>query len=370
MRGPPSRRLASATWLSESRVISATYGNVLEAAHDCHEGMRKTPQLVSKSRVRPARPRIANWKRRTLIGASGTALGLTGAAYAAYRAAPGFWKNFYADLQRPILQPAFIPDPASWSDEGIHAAWLGHSTVLLKVNGFTILTDPIFSNHAGIHLGVVSVGVKRQVQSALEPEDLPDIDLILISHAHMDHLDVPSLRRLQNSGTRVLMARHTSSLIRGLRFAEVRELGWGDRARVGPAQVLATEVNHWGARMRVDTYRGYNGYQIEVDGASIVFAGDTARSDAFRRLRSRKPHSLVIMPIGAYNPWISYHCTPEQAWKMASDAGFEFFMPVHHQTFVLSQEPSDEPIERLLRAAHRHEDRVALREIGEEFHLG
>lgn len=331
--------------------------------------MRKNPHLVPKSLVRPVSKRTRNWKRRTLIGASGTALGLTGAAYAAYRAAPGFWKNFYADLQRPVLEPSFVPDPSLWPDTGVHAAWLGHSTVLLKVNGFTILTDPIFSDHAGIHLGVISVGVKRQTRSALEPEDLPPIDLILISHAHMDHLDIPSLRRLQDPETSVVMARHTSNLVRGLVFREVRELGWGDRTRIGPTTVIGREVNHWGARMRVDTYRGYNGYEIDVDGTSILFAGDTAQSDAFRPLRSRKPHSLIIMPIGAYNPWISYHCTPEQAWKMAVDAGFEFLMPVHHQTFPLSQEPSNEPIERLLRAAHRHEDTIALQQIGEEFHL-
>lgn len=331
--------------------------------------MKKSPHLIPKSLVRPVSKRTRNWKRRTLIGATGTALGLTGAAYAAYRAAPGFWKNFYSDLQRPLQDPASIPDPTAWPEDGIHAAWLGHSTVLLKVNGITILTDPIFSDHAGIHLGVVSVGVKRQFRSALEPENLPPIDLILISHAHMDHLDIPSLRRLQDPETTLVMARHTSNLVRGLQFREVRELGWGDRTRIGPVSVLGTEVNHWGARMRVDTYRGYNGYQINVDGSSILFAGDTAQSDAFRTLRSRKPHSLVIMPIGAYNPWISYHCTPEQAWAMAADAGFEYIMPVHHQTFQLSQEPALEPIERLLRVARGHGDRVALTEIGGEFHL-
>ncbi|MDZ7639287.1 MAG: MBL fold metallo-hydrolase [Bryobacterales bacterium] len=331
--------------------------------------MSKDPHFVPTSLAQPASKRARAWKRRTLVGASGTALGLTGAAYAAYRAAPGFWKNFYSDLQRPMLDPNFIPDPASWPDTGLHAAWLGHSTVLLKVNGFTILTDPIFSDHAGIHLGVLSVGVKRQIRSALEPEMLPPVDLVLVSHAHMDHLDIPSLRMLQDPATTVVTARHTSDLFRGQRFREVRELGWDERTRIGPATVRATEVNHWGARMRVDTYRGYNGYQLEVDGIRILFAGDTAQSDAFRRLRSSKPHALVVMPIGAYNPWIRYHCTPEQAWKMAADAGFEHFMPVHHQTFPLSQEPSHEPIERLLSMAKSHEDRIALQQVGEEIHL-
>lgn len=332
--------------------------------------MKKDPHLVSTSLGRPASKRAGGWKRRTLVGASGTAIGLTGAAYAAYRAAPSFWRNFYGDLQRPVLNPTSIPDPSRWPDRGLHAAWLGHSTVLLKVNGFTILTDPIFSDHAGIHLGVLSVGVKRQVRVALEPDQLPRLDLVLVSHAHMDHLDVPSLRLLEDPTTTVVMAKHTSDLIRVPHYRAVHEVGWQETLRVGPARIRATEVNHWGARMRVDTYRGYNGYQLEVDGYRILFAGDTAQSDAFRALRSTKAHSLVIMPVGAYNPWLRYHCTPEQAWTMAQEAGVEYLMPVHHQTFPLSQEPLHEPMERLLRAMGKDEDRVALQQIGEEFHLG
>ncbi len=321
------------------------------------------------SLVHPASKRSRIQKRRTLIGNSESALGLTGAAYAAYRAAPGFWRNFYSDLGRPIIDPGFIPNPFSWPDTGLHAAWLGHSTVLVKINGFTILTDPIFSEHAGIHLGVLSVGVKRQIRSALEPDGLPPIDLILVSHAHMDHLDLPSLRLLEDPATTVVMAKHTSDLIRVRHYGQVKEIGWNETVRVGAAVVKGTEVNHWGARRRVDTYRGYNGYQVEVDGIKVLFAGDTANSSAFRGLRSSKPHALVVMPIGAYNPWLRHHCNPEQAWQMSADAGFDHIMPVHHQTFPLSEEPVNEPIERLLCVAGRNDDAIALQQIGQEFHL-
>ena len=75
------------------------------------------------------------------------------------------------------------------------------------------------------------------------------------------------------------------------------------------------------------------------------------------------------MPVGAYNPWIRSHCTPEQAWQMAQDAGAEFFLPVHHQTFTLSREPYFEPIERVCESAGNHPDRVALHRIGQQFHL-
>jgi L-ascorbate metabolism protein UlaG (beta-lactamase superfamily) len=121
--------------------------------------------------------------------------------------------------------------------------------------------------------------------------------------------------------------------------------------------------------MRTDTYRGYNGYMIEAGKYRVLFGGDTAETDKFRVLRTSRPVDLAIMPIGTYNPWIRYHCTPEQAWRMGNEAGAEFFIPVHHQTFDLSREPIQEPIERFLLASGRHTDRVAARSIGEEFRL-
>jgi L-ascorbate metabolism protein UlaG (beta-lactamase superfamily) len=119
--------------------------------------------------------------------------------------------------------------------------------------------------------------------------------------------------------------------------------------------------------MRSDTYRGYNGYTIEAGRYRVLFGGDTAATTLFRSVRGSKPYDLAIMPVGAYDPWIRYHCTPEEAWRMANDAGAEFVMPVHHQTFPLSREPFLEPIERTLAAAGRHSDRVAVRRVGQEF---
>jgi len=109
---------------------------------------------------------------------------------------------------------------------------------------------------------------------------------------------------------------------------------------------------------------------IEVGTHRIIFGGDTAYTDSFKNLRSSRHVELAIMPIGAYDPWIRVHCNPEQAWSMANDAGAEFVLPVHHQTFQLSREPRLEPIERMIAAAGSHPDRVCLHEIGQEFHLG
>src|ERR1700691_1603773 len=115
----------------------------------------------------------------------------------AYRVAPQFWKRYTADRQRAILAPPERPSPSYWSDRGIHAAWPGHSTVLFKIDGTTVLTDPVFSSRAGLNFRLFTLGLKRLVAPALAISELPKIDLILLSHAHFDHFDIPSLRALE-----------------------------------------------------------------------------------------------------------------------------------------------------------------------------
>jgi L-ascorbate metabolism protein UlaG (beta-lactamase superfamily) len=292
-----------------------------------------------------------------------------GLAQFAFRAGPMLWQRMSEDRKRAVEPSPGTPDFTAWTSEGVHAAWIGHSTVVLRVDGFTILTDPVFSTRIGLGFGPVTVGMKRIVQPAAGLSALPAPDLILLSHAHMDHFDLPSLRALENPRTAVVTAAHTSDLLRVKRYQSVQELKWGESCRVGPASIRAFEVQHWGARMRTDVHRGYNGYLIETGRYRIVFGGDTAYTESFRSIRTAKPVDLAIMPIGAYNPWIHAHCNPEQALAMAGHAGAEFMLPVHHQTFKLSSEPYREPIERLVLASGSSPDRIPIREIGDEFHF-
>ena len=288
----------------------------------------------------------------------------------AFRAGPIFWHRLLEDRKRSVEPSPRVPRFSAWPKQGLQAAWIGHSTVLISVDGFTILTDPVFSTRIGISIGPFTLGMKRLVSPALQLPQLPVPDLILLSHAHMDHLDWPSLRKLENRNTTVITAVSTSDLLRVKRYRAVHELRWDESRRVGPANVRALQVKHWGARTQTDVHRGYNGYLIEVGQYRIIFGGDTAYTELFRQVRTSKPVDLAIMPIGAYDPWIHAHCNPEQALAMANQAGAEFLLPVHHRTFKLSNEPYEEPIERLLLASGSAEERIAVREIGEEFYLG
>jgi L-ascorbate metabolism protein UlaG (beta-lactamase superfamily) len=285
------------------------------------------------------------------------------------RMGPMLWRRIQEDRKRAVLAAPRSPRLAAWPRHGVHAAWIGHSTVLLSIDGFTILTDPVFSARIGLGIGPLVVGMKRLVHPAIALPQLPVPNLILLSHAHMDHLDRPSLRALESPQTSVVTAFGTSDLLRAKRYRAVHELRWDDSVQIGPAKIRAFEVKHWGARTHTDTHRGYNGYLIEAGRYRIVFGGDTAFTDSFKAVRSSKPVDLAIMPIGAYDPWIHAHCNPEQALSMANDAGAEFVMPVHHQTFKLSSEPYREPLERVLAAAGSSPDRVTVREIGGEFHF-
>lgn len=314
------------------------------------------------------RKRESGLRRRAWLSRAGVA-GVASMAGLAYGAAPLLWNEMARETMRPVDPPPARPNPERWPSAGLSAAWLGHSTVLLNIDGFTILTDPIFSDRAGVNLGPVKLGIKRLVAPALRLDQLPKIDLILLSHAHMDQFDLPSLARLASRQTTIITAANTADLLRVRRYKQVRELRWDERFRVGPAECRAVEVKHWGARMHSDTYRGYNGYLVEVGRRRFLFAGDTALTGAFRRMRDSRPVDLAIMPIGAYDPWIRNHCTPEQAWQMGNDAGAEFFLPVHHQTFRLSREPVDEPIDRFHSAAGSETSRIGLGKIGQEFRL-
>ena len=265
-------------------------------------------------------------------------------------------------MPRTDIAPApHRPDPTSWRNDTLTAAWLGHATVLLNLQGTWILTDPALERRIGIGRGLAKLGPRRLVQPALRVRELPPVDLILLSHAHMDHTDLGTLR-LFPASTPVIVQPGNGDLVR--RFRQVHELAWGESLVEGGLKIESTEASHWGARLVTDRHRGYGGYLLQKDGCSVLFAGDTAYTDALTHLRQRGPIQLAVLPIGAYDPWIANHASPEQAWLMFQRLGAEYLLPVHHSTFRLSREPVDEPVQRLLSAAGAESWRVVATQVG------
>ena len=265
------------------------------------------------------------------------------------------------------------PEPQTWADDAITGSCLGHSTVLMNFLGVRVLTDPVFSTRVGPGIAPLVLGPKRYAQPALQPKEFAAPDVILLSHAHFDHFDGASLRKFSRD-TAIVTARATGDLLRCRGFKQIHELDWGQSVtltlRGRELTVTAIEVAHWGARMMRDDHRGYNGYVLARGGATVCFAGDTAFTEAFAKLKNpRRPLDLMIMPIGAYDPWIRAHCSPEQAVAMANAAGAKYFVPIHHETFKLSAEPMGEPAARLRAALADAPERLLAVSVGETFRV-
>jgi L-ascorbate metabolism protein UlaG (beta-lactamase superfamily) len=285
----------------------------------------------------------------------------------ARRFAGKFVRDRMEERRVPVLPAPHRPEPAKWSDERLTVSWLGHATVLINFYGTWLLTDPALRTRIGVRVGSVTLGPRRLVRPALSFRELPALDAVLVSHAHMDHCDLGTLRHLPRRA-HAIVQKGNGDLVR--RFARVSELSWGQSVEVAGARVESLEVNHWGARKLTDRHRGYGGFLVEKRGRALVFGGDTAYTKAFSHLKHRGTRvDLAILPIGAYDPYVYVHANPEQSWQMAREMDAEFILPMHHSTFRLSREPVDEPARRIVAAAGREGWRVALTEIGQTWTL-
>jgi L-ascorbate metabolism protein UlaG (beta-lactamase superfamily) len=250
--------------------------------------------------------------------------------------------------------------------------FIGHSSFLLQIGGRRVLVDPVFATRL--------VVLRRQRRPGLLVEELPAIDVVLLTHAHMDHLNMASLRRVIRSTRRltgrtpeVVVPKGVEDLVATLGFSRVHRLAWWESVEVRGLNVTMTPCRHWGARMFRDTHRGYGGYVIEGGGHSVYHSGDTAYFDGFREVGARLKPQVALLPIGAYFPdsYRSVHTSPEEAVRGFVETGAERMVPMHYGTFRLGREPMDEPLKRLAIEAARLgiKEKIKVLEEGETLHL-
>lgn len=256
--------------------------------------------------------------------------------------------------------PPLVPDLRNWESADLAAVWIGHATVLLRIGGVTILTDPVFTNRIGLGLGLITAGPARHIAPALSLEQLPPLDMILVSHAHYDHLDRPTLARLSKR-LPVITSRHNSDLIRDLGFGSISELRWGEALQLGPLRITSRQVVHWGARTFYDTHRGFAAFLLEAGRRRVLFGADSGYHEHYRDIGKV---DLACVGLGGYEPYLHAHANPEQAWEMVNHVRAEHILPMHHSVFRLSHEPMHEPMERFLAAAGREADRIIVRQVG------
>ena len=233
--------------------------------------------------------------------------------------------------------------------------FIGHASFFVQLGGHSLVIDPNFARWLFV--------LKRLRRPGLRVRDLPPINVVLVTHAHFDHLHRPSLRAIvqQNLRTRgkppvVIVPAHVSDLVSDLGFSEIIELDWWNSSRYGNTTITHVPSRHWGARILKDSHRGYGGYVLRSAKHSVYHAGDTAYFSGFREIGRRLSPELALLPIGAYNPpqFRNVHTNPADATRAFLDLKARWMVPMHYGTFRLSHEPIDEPLQLL-----DHEARLA-----------
>ncbi len=242
----------------------------------------------------------------------------------------------------------------------IGITWIGHASFLIQTRGVNILIDPNWAKWLKV--------IKRVRHPGIELHDLPDIDLVLVTHAHFDHLDRKTLREIAQDQP-IVVPFEVGNLVHDLGFHSVHELNYWESYKFGPLTITLTPCHHWGARMLHDSHRGFGGYVIEAEGRSVFHCGDTAFFDGFREIGERHAIDLALLPIGAYDPpsGREVHMNPEEAVEAFIQLGAKKLIPMHYGSFRLSYEPLDEPPERLTASARKLglEDKVCVMTEGQ-----
>jgi L-ascorbate metabolism protein UlaG (beta-lactamase superfamily) len=263
---------------------------------------------------------------------------------------PALWPQWIADDDRPMPQELYASECS--------VTFIGHATFLLRFPGFAILTDPVFSDRAS---PVGWMGPKRVRAPAIALENLPKIDVVLLSHNHYDHMDLPSLRQIRDRWNSLIVTGiGNGAYLAAKGVRNVIELDWWERTEPLPGLgVVYVPSQHWSRRRLWDTNSMlWGGHVVEAGGARIYFAGDTGFPAQFAEIARRLgPPDIALLPIGAYEPrWFMapQHMNPDEAVRAHLDLGAQLSVAMHFATFPLTDESIDAPAAALVVARAQH----------------
>ncbi len=265
--------------------------------------------------------------------------------------------------------PAVDPRP-SWGrapETGLRATWLGHSTVLLEIDGKRVLTDPVWGERAS---PVSLVGPKRFQPVPVSIAELPPLDAVVVSHDHYDHLDYPSIRELAKSEvpfvTSLGVGAHLESW--GVPPGRIHELDWWESASFGDLQVTAAPSQHFSGRSMGDRNATlWSAFALRAGRHACFFSGDTGLTAQYGEIRSRLGEfDLALLEVGAFHPaWGDIHLGPDNALQAFEWLGAKSFLPVHWGTFNLAMHAWDEPAEVLIERASSRDVHLLMPRLGD-----
>jgi L-ascorbate metabolism protein UlaG (beta-lactamase superfamily) len=284
------------------------------------------------------------------------------------------WTDFFCtDDRRTPARPLPSMSPLeAWRrkpDSGLRATWLGHSTVLIEIDGVRVLTDPVWGPRAS---PLRLAGPKRFQPVPVALREMPPVDLVIISHDHYDHLDYPTIRALARSEvpfvTSLGVGAHLESW--GIAPERITELDWWESHQLPTAgvRVTAAPSQHFSGRtMKTRNATLWSSFVVRSERHGVFFSGDTGLTTEYEEIRARLgPFDLVMLEIGAWNAaWGDMHLGPENALKAFALLGGGAFLPVHWGTFALAMHAWDQPAELLLELGPRTGAQLLMPRLGE-----
>ncbi len=242
-----------------------------------------------------------------------------------------------------------VPEFPPLGPHEIEVVWIGHASFLVRTPNFNVLIDPVWAKWVG--------PIKRHRDPGIDIEHLPKIDLVLITHAHFDHLCRMTLKRIVDGSQTVLVPHGVSPVLRKLKIERVEEMTDWESFSFRDAEISFTPAHHWGARYIHDTRKGFGGFVVKLPGHTVYHSGDSAYFDGFAEIGERFDIHTALLPIGAYDcpSGREVHMNPEEAVQAFFDIRAHRMIPMHHSTFPISNEHRAEPLRRLQEAVSLHQ---------------
>lgn len=282
------------------------------------------------------------------------------------------WHNLSnnGDRKKPEGKiPVVRLNPKSCSEKPLTGSilrWLGHSSLLLELNGFRLMIDPMFSTYASPVPGFV----KRFSEAPVLIDELPKVDFVLISHNHYDHLDEPTVKALYRNGSTFLVPLGVEKYLKdwGIENNRIQSLDWWQKTQFGTLKIICVPARHFSNRGLFDGNESlWAGWVITSETKRIFYSGDGGYGNHFKEIGDRLgPFDLAIIENGSYNEaWPYVHSNAENAIQACIDVNSNLFLPVHWATFDLSIHSWDEPIIRAVSEAKKRNIKIITPQIGE-----